>query len=34
MCLLRPAPVNGVESSCVCPTGVSLLDGRTCASSK
>ena len=34
MCLLKPAAVNGVQSSCVCPTGISLVDDKTCASSK
>ena len=34
MCLLKPAPVNGLESTCACPTGVSLVDDKTCASSK
>lgn len=37
ICLLRPADDDDIEleSSCACPTGISLLsDKRTCASSE
>ena len=36
MCLLSPAATgDGLEPSCACPTGVSLLDdNKTCASSE